>query len=137
MIIDGSNLIMGRLAAYVAKKALQGEQVDVLNSEMAVITGAKSGLLDRYKNRRERGTPSRGPFFPRMSHLILKRAIRGMLPYKNAKGREALKRIKCYQGVPPRFAGQRAETVDRADKSKLRTKKYITLRELANLLGAK
>ncbi|MEK6816203.1 MAG: 50S ribosomal protein L13 [Nanoarchaeota archaeon] len=137
MIIDGSNLIMGRLAAYVAKQALLGEQVDIVNSENTIITGSKAGLMERYKNRRERGTPSRGPFFPRMSHLILKRTIRGMLPYKNAKGREALKRIKCYHGVPPRFAGQQFETLEKANKSKLQTKKYITLRELANLMGAK
>ncbi|MFH0798022.1 MAG: 50S ribosomal protein L13 [Candidatus Woesearchaeota archaeon] len=137
MIIDGSNLIMGRLAAYVAKKALLGEQVDIVNSENVVITGSKAGLLERYKNRRERGTPSRGPFFPRTSHLMLKRAIRGMLPYKYARGSEALKRIKCFQGVPPRFADQKFETIEKANKSKLQTKKYITLRELANLLGAK
>lgn len=137
MIIDGTNILMGRLASFVAKKALLGEQVDIVNSENVVITGTKKHILERYKQRRERGTPTAGPFFPRVANLILKRTIRGMLPYKQAKGEEAFKRVKCYLGIPKKFEGKNFEKIKGADISKLQTKKYLTLKELSKLLGAK
>jgi len=35
--------------------------------------------------------------------MIVKRAIRGMLSHKKARGKEALKRIKVYEGIPDKF----------------------------------
>lgn len=137
MIIDATNLIMGRLSTYVAKKALLGETIDIVNAEKVIVTGSKEFLLERYKQRRERGTPTTGPFFPRVSNLMLKRTIRGMLPYKQPKGAHAFKRIKCYIGIPAIFEGKQFETVKSADISRLQTKKYITLKQLSKLLGAK
>jgi len=45
MIIDATNLIAGRLATFVAKKALLGEEIEIVNSEKAVLTGKKSDLM--------------------------------------------------------------------------------------------
>ena len=39
MIINAENLILGRMTTYAAKKALQGEEVDIVNCEKAIITG--------------------------------------------------------------------------------------------------
>ena len=55
MIIDASDMILGRLATYVAKKALLGEKVDIVNCEKAVITGNKKSIFEKYKQRNERG----------------------------------------------------------------------------------
>jgi len=33
-IVDASNLILGRMASYVAKKALEGNRIVVLNAEL-------------------------------------------------------------------------------------------------------
>ncbi|MEA3378743.1 MAG: 50S ribosomal protein L13 [Nanoarchaeota archaeon] len=137
MIIDGTDIIIGRLAAYVAKKSLEGEKIDIINAEKTIITGSKKDVFGKYKHRRERGTPSAGPFFPRKANLILKRTIRGMLPYKKSRGEEALKRIKCFIGVPKIFEGKEFKTLKSLSIAKLETKKYLTLSKLAKLLGAK
>lgn len=135
MIIDAKELILGRMAAKVAKKALEGETIDIINAEQAVITGGKSDILAEYKHRQQRGQPKTGPFFFTKENLFVKRAIRGMLPYKKEKGRSAFKRIKCYVGVPPEFKDKKAETVEGAHISKVQMLKYISVKELCYLLG--
>ena len=100
MIINAENLILGRMASKIAKKALLGEKIDIINCEKAVIIGNKKDIQERYKKRREIRTPRWGPHFPRHPEKFVKRAIRGMLPYKQEKGRKAFERVKCYQGVP-------------------------------------
>ena len=40
-IIDGENAVMGRLASYVAKQALQGEEISIVNCNKVLITGNK------------------------------------------------------------------------------------------------
>jgi large subunit ribosomal protein L13 len=44
MIIDATNATLGRLASFVAKQALQGKKVIIVNSEKAIITGDKKGI---------------------------------------------------------------------------------------------
>ena len=41
IVIDATNATMGRLASYVAKQALLGKQIAIVNSEKAIITGNK------------------------------------------------------------------------------------------------
>ncbi|RME55303.1 50S ribosomal protein L13 [Candidatus Woesearchaeota archaeon] len=137
MIVDGNGKVLGKLAAFVAKKALLGENVDVINAEKVIITGSKKDVLEKYTQRRERGTPSRGPFFPREPHLIVKRAIRGMLPYKQPKGAVAFKRVKCYKSVPEKLKDKKADDVKIKSVNDLKTKKYVTVEQLSKLLGAK
>lgn len=140
-VIDAKNLIVGRLATHVAKRLLQGESVTVVNAEEGIISGSRTYILAKYLHRRERKSivnPVRhGPFFPRRPEAILQRAVRGMLPYEKARGREAYKRLKVFPGVPEEFKGASAETVVEADASKLRVPKYMKLGELSQLMGAK
>ena len=100
MIINAENLILGRLSTIAAKKALLGESIDLVNVEKAVIIGTKKNILDKYKTRRERGETLHGPYFPRTPDRLVRRTIRGMLPYKQEKGRLAFKRVKCHVGIP-------------------------------------
>ena len=51
MIIDASNLIAGRIATVVAKKALLGETIDIVNSEKAIVTGSKTQVFARFKQK--------------------------------------------------------------------------------------
>ena len=39
-IYDGKGAVLGRLASKVAKEALQGEEIAILNCEEIIITGA-------------------------------------------------------------------------------------------------
>mgnify|MGYP001609600230 FL=1 len=140
-VIDARNLIVGRLATHVAKRLLRGESVTVVNAEEGIISGSRTYILAKYLHRRERKSivnPARhGPFFPRRPEAILRRAVRGMLPYEKARGREAYKRLKVFLGVPEELKGAAAETVVEADASKLRVPKYMKLGELSQLMGAK
>ncbi len=136
MVIDATNLILGRLATYAAKKALEGEKIDIVNSEKAVIVGKKEDILKKYKQRRERGDPHHGPFFPIQSDRIVRRTIRGMLPYKQAKGREAFENVRCYKGVPSKFKDKKLETIKSAKLSD-EIVKYLKIERISKFLGGK
>jgi large subunit ribosomal protein L13 len=104
-IIDGKDAILGRLAAYTAREALKGEEIAILNCEQIVITGNKKFIKENFEEKRGRvGSTEKGPKVSRTSQKIVKRVIRGMLPnYRKGRGRDALKRIKCYVGIPKEF----------------------------------
>ncbi|MEM4244657.1 MAG: 50S ribosomal protein L13 [Candidatus Nanoarchaeia archaeon] len=137
MIINAEDLVLGRLASFVAKKALLGEKIDIVNVEKAVVSGARLHTLEHYRRKRVRGYALHGPYFPRDPMRIVKRTIRGMLPYKRGKGREAFKRIHCYVGVPKEFEGKRFETVKGAEVSKIYRTKFVTVAEISKHLGHK
>lgn len=104
IVIDASGAIMGRLASHVAKRLLEGEEIVIVNAEKAVISGSRDAILAEYRNRRERGTQRFGPFYPRVPHLIVKRAVRGMIPYQMPRGRAAYRRLRVEIGVPAKYA---------------------------------
>ena len=136
MIIDADGLIMGRLASLVAKKLLEGEEVKIVNAESVVITGTKHKILQRYKEKRARTNKHHGPFFPRMPDRILKRTVRGMLPYKQYKGRKAFKRLRVYIGVPDKIEKDKIESYEQFHIKNSNARTYIRLGELSRLLGA-
>jgi len=129
--IDATNAIVGRIGAYAAKKALLGDTIKILNSEKAVMSGRKEQIVERYYRRKNIiGQPQKGAFISRLPDRFLRRTIRGMLPYKKAKGAEAYKRILCYLGVPEQFKSKKMQKVPGADMSKLKTLKKITVEEV-------
>ncbi len=81
------------------------------------------------------GTPEKGPFFPKTPHLIVKRTIRGMLPYKQEKGLSAFRRVKCYLNIPEQFQNKSFQEVENAHISKSQTLKYFTLKQICELIG--
>ena len=135
MIIDGTDLILGRLATYAAKKALEGESVIIVNAEKVVITGSKKFLADEFIEKQHMGHAFKGPFYPKMPDRIVKRTIRGMLPYKQERGIKAYKRIKSFMGVPESYKNQKLETIPSANYTKLKTLNFITVNDLAKVVG--
>ncbi|MCP1662243.1 MAG: 50S ribosomal protein L13 [Methanocalculus sp. MSAO_Arc1] len=136
-IINAENLLLGRLASTVAKRALQGEEIAIVNAEKAILSGRKAEVLQKYQQKRARGSVEGGPFFPRRPDHIMKRAIRGMVPYKTGPGREAFGRIKTYVGVPEEFAGMDMEVIEEAHRKRLNKPRYVTLQTVSQNLGAK
>lgn len=136
MIINAENMIVGRLGTVVAKKALQGEQIVIVNAEKAVITGKRDQILARFKQKRQLGAPLIGPHFPKTSERILKRMLRGMFPYKKPRGREAFDGIRCYKGIPKEYEGKEMTIIEGAHVDKTNAK-YITISEVSKQLGAK
>jgi large subunit ribosomal protein L13 len=131
-IIDAEGAILGRMSTNVAKRLLNGEQIAIVNSEKAIITGKKSAIKQRYTKKREVGTYRKGPFFPRMPDRLVKRSIRGMIPYQTSHGRTAYRNLKCYIGVPKEFQGQSFEKIDDAKKQPV---EFMTVGNLSKLLG--
>ncbi len=138
MIIDGTDLILGRMAAFVAKKALLGETIDIVNCENIVISGDKRVTLAKYKKFRVLGIqPNWGPFQPRIPDRFVRRAIKRMLPMSKPRGREAFHRIMCHMGVPTQFRGQELVSLKEANVSRLSTLKYVSVKELCHKMGGK
>jgi len=131
-IIDAEGVILGRMCTSVAKRLINGEQIAIVNSEKAIITGKKSAIKKRYKQKRDVGTYRKGPFFPRMPDRIVKRAVRGMIPYQTPHGRTAFKKLKCYIGVPKDFEGKSFEQIENAKKQPI---DYMTVDEVSKFLG--
>ncbi|MBI2076161.1 MAG: 50S ribosomal protein L13 [Candidatus Aenigmarchaeota archaeon] len=99
MNVDGKDAVLGRLASSVAKELLKGNEVVIANADKIIITGNPKKILGMYLQRRRRGD-FHGPFFPKQPELIVRRAVRGMLPYKTKKGMAAYKRLRVYTNVP-------------------------------------
>ncbi len=131
-VIDADKEILGRMCTHVAKRLLDGEQIAIVNSEKAIITGKKSAIKKRYKQKRDVGTYRKGPFFPRMPDRLVKRAVRGMIPYQTPHGRTAFKKLKCYIGVPKDFEGKSFEQIEDAKKQPV---DYMTVDDLSKFLG--
>jgi len=133
IMLDAKNQILGRLASFAAKRALSGEMVMVFNAEKAVISGRRKNIVEEAKRRLETrtlGTQTNAPVHQRRPDLYLRRVVRGMLPWKKAKGRAAFHKVHVFVGVPEEFSGKTLMKVPGADASKL-SSSYITLEDLA------
>ena len=132
LAVDGRGAILGRVASQVAERALAGERVAVVNAEGLVITGDEADVVAKYKKRTDLGS-DRGPYYPKRPDGIAKRAIRGMLPHKRQRGREALERVRVYVGNPH---GVEAETLDGTSLDRLSNIRFVELGEVSEQIGA-
>lgn len=137
MIIDAKDTILGRLSSYAAKQVLLGNKVEVINCEECVISGRKKMILASYIRRLHRRAPAKGPFFYRRPDMLVKRTIRGMLPFKRARGKNAFKNVRCYIGVPENLNEQNALTIENASIEKLDSADYLKIRDLCRAVGGK
>lgn len=135
-IVDAEGLILGRMCSMVAKKLLQGEDITVINAEKAVLSGRRKSKVAEAHVFLEVGKPVTGPFHYRRPDRILRRTVRGMLPFKKPKGKQAYKRLKVFIGLPDELKDQKAETLESAQAKKL-TCPYFTLGEFAKEIGWK
>ncbi|HVP24567.1 MAG TPA: 50S ribosomal protein L13 [Methanomicrobiales archaeon] len=135
-IINADGMILGRMASILATRLLAGEEIAVVNAEKAIISGTRARVFSIYRRKRERGSREGGPFFPRRPDHIIKRTIRGMVPYRRERGHDALKRIKVYVGVPKEFLGKETETLEAASVKRLSSPQFVTLGTVSKFLGA-
>ena len=133
-VVNGEGLILGRMCSKVAKRLLNGEQIIIVNAEKVVLSGKRKSKVAEAHVFLEVGAPERGPFHSRRPDRIVRKTVRGMVPWRLPKGKSAYKRLKVYMGVPEELKGQPMETVDQALASKLKGP-HFTLAELAELIG--
>ena len=130
-IVDATDARVGRMATHVAKAALHGKRVVVINCEEAIIVGNRKSILAKYIWKRDLGRPTKGPFVPRMPDRFVRRIIRSMLPYKTPHGRAAFHRVECYIGTPAEFTGKGVQLEN------LPAFRFIKIRELCQLIGGR
>lgn len=133
-IINADGLILGRMASIVAKQLLIGQKIIVVNAEKAVLSGKRKSKVTEAKKFLEVGYPEKGPFHYKRPDRILRRTVRGMLPYKQPKGKQAYKRLKVFIGIPDELKNQKMETLADAQAKKLMCP-YFTLGEFAKEIG--
>ena len=132
IIFDAENAIVGRLGSCVAKELLKGNEVAVVNSEKAIISGKKKIIIEKIKRVRKLGGSSqKGPKISKLPERLLKRKIRGMLPWDRAKGRAAFKRLRCYIGLGDVKEEELKEIKKLEHKKPI---KYLTIEQIVKLL---
>jgi len=137
IVVDGTNLIAGRLCSNVAKLLLQGNNVSVVNCEKIMISGKRLSIVGEYKDFLEIASilhPKHGPFHPRRPDTILARMVRGMLPRKKPSGQAALKRLRTYIGVPNQLKSSDKIQFDNA-KIRKPSAYYTSMAELGRTIG--
>ena len=128
-VIDGTNAVLGRLAATVAERLQKGEEITIINAEKVIITGNPNMVKKKWLQKYETGDPHHGPWWPKRPDLMLHRSIRGMMAYKKKTGRDALKKLKVFMGT----AGIDAAKTEKMTRE-IKTN-FITLGELATVVG--
>lgn len=137
-IYNGEGILLGRIASLAAKDILLGEEVRIVNCDKIVISGDKFNVYAKEKQKIMRGGyPLKSQVHSRMPERLVRRTVRGMLPWKKARGREAYKRVLCYRDLPTEFANQKMIVVEDASIKKLPTLKYVTIGQVCKQLGGK
>jgi large subunit ribosomal protein L13 len=132
-VLNAEGKVLGRFASTVARHARDGEEVRVVNSEKAVISGDEQEVLEEYEQKYERGRRDRGPYYPKRSDKILKRTVRNMLP-DGPDGRDTRSNVRTYLGVPDRFEGE-VEDTDVKEGDDLKQRNYVKLGEVSAYIG--
>ena len=143
-LLDATDKILGRFCSQIAKLALLGHNIVIINAKDAIISGTKDNIHQNFLEKLNISTatnPRRGPFWPRRPDTFMRNIIKKMLPRKKYRGKEAYKRIHVYIGdIPERFQKRYQKLIpleiNNADKKRLSYyNKFITLENLCSRLG--
>ena len=132
--VNAEGLIVGRMCSKVAKRLLNGEEVIILNAEKAVFSGKRKSKVAEAHVFLEVGAPMRGPFHYRRPDRFLRKTVRGMVPFKQPKGKSAYKRLKVFMGIPLEFKDKQMITFAEASSADLKGP-HFTLGEMATEIG--
>ena len=146
LVYDATDRILGRLASIVAKQLISArkegreQRVIIYNAEHAVVSGPRTRVLANYDGKYKLNHARKGPFYPRMPDQILKRTVRGMLPYqKNSSGRAALRDLRVMIGKPSNLSGDELPDGhawgDTGPIDKPLPLKFVRLGEISSSLG--
>jgi large subunit ribosomal protein L13Ae len=140
IVVDCKGHLMGRLASIVAKQLQLGQRIVLVRCEQTLISGKhyrnKLNFMD-FLHKRTNTNPKKGPFHHVAPSRIMWRTIRGMLPYKTAKGEAALGRLKCFDGCPVSVNAKKKMVIPEALKAvRLHPRaKYSVLGNIAKECG--
>jgi len=128
------------MATYTAKRLLVGDDIVIVNAEQAVLSGSRDYFQELYAGRRtmmSKADPAKSAkqSWSRRPDLLFRRIIRGMLPKDTKRGRDALRKLRIYIGVPAEFEAQKSSFEQPAKRSSNLTSRKTTLLQLSNKLG--
>ena len=137
IVVDGTNLIAGRVCSNVAKLLRRGNRVSIVNCEKIMISGKKASIIGEYEDFLKIHSiihPQHGPFQPRRPDTIIKRMIRGMLPKEKPSKKTDLARLRTYIGVPKEVKGFEKIQFENSKITRLPSR-YTTMAELSRYIG--
>ncbi len=137
IVVDGTNLIAGRVCSNVAKLLRKGNRVSIVNCEKIMISGKKASIIGEYEDFLKIHSiihPQHGPFHPRRPDTIIKRMIRGMLPKEKPSKKTDLARLRTYIGVPKEVKGLEKIQFENSKITRLPSR-YTTMAELSRYIG--
>ncbi|KAH7831791.1 putative 60S ribosomal protein L13a-1 [Monocercomonoides exilis] len=142
IVVDCKGHLKGRLASVVAKQLLKGQHIVLVRCEEANVSGSffrNKILFMQYLHKTMRHNPARGHVHYRAPSMMIYKAVRGMLPHKSTRGQEALKRLKVFDGVPPKYQKVKRMVIpDALRVLNLKAEsKYTRLGDLASQVGWK
>uniref|UniRef100_A0A6M2DJH3 Large ribosomal subunit protein uL13 n=1 Tax=Xenopsylla cheopis TaxID=163159 RepID=A0A6M2DJH3_XENCH len=142
ILIDGRGHLLGRLSAIIAKVLLEGTKVVVVRCEQLNISGnffRNKLKFMSFLRKRCNINPARGPYHFRAPSRILWKTVRGMVPHKTERGKQALRRLKAYEGCPAPFDRRKRLVVPKAMRVMCLKpgRKYCHLGRLSNEVGWK
>ena len=137
IIVDGTNMIAGRLCSHVAKLLLEGARVAIINSENIMISGSRESIIKEYREFLEIASinnPKFRPFHPRRPDTIITKMVRGMLPKTKSSGKVAFSRLRVYLGVPNEL---RSLSKTQFEDARIRRSSsyYTSVGELGRMVG--
>ncbi|MCA9487069.1 50S ribosomal protein L13 [Candidatus Woesearchaeota archaeon] len=135
VIIDGKDLILGRMGSKIAKRLLMGEEIKIVNCKDIIMLGKKKFLVQRYKEKISNKVVKQGPYYDRSPADIVKRSMRNMLPYKNERGKLAFSRLKCYNSTPSTLLNVEKEELKEVVLNEDTVFYYTRIGELCAALG--
>ena len=125
IVIDAEGLVVGRLASIIALRLRgkhkptftphidDGDNVIVINADKVVFTGKKWEQKEYawYTGYPRQRTETAGKRFARRPELIIREAVRRMLP-KNKLAFKTLSKLKIYSGVEHPHQAQQPEPAE-------------------------
>ena len=126
ILIDASNLVVGRLAAFVANRLRgkhlpsytphvdDGDNVIIINAEKIKLTGNKESQKKYYKHSGYPGglkTTTLKELRKDNPEQIIFKAVKGMLP-KNKLADKMISKLKVYKGPTHPHVGQKPEILE-------------------------
>ncbi|MFA5764403.1 MAG: 50S ribosomal protein L13 [archaeon] len=138
MIVNAEGLVAGRLASKVAKAAINGEDVVIINAEKVVLVGKQTAIMPKFKQRVEaavKSNPHYGPKYDRIPSKMLRRMIKGMLPNKSRTAEKLLKQISIYNLTTEKVDTTKAITIEEIKCNQKHD--FMLLGDVAKALGGK
>ena len=136
-VVDGTNLIAGRVCSNVAKLLRSGNRIFIINCDKIMMSGKKSSIIKEYEDFLKINSiihPRHGPKHPRRPDTIIKRMVRGMLPKEKPSKKTDLARLRTYIGVPKEVKGLKKFQFEKSQITKSPSN-YTSMAEISRYIG--